>query len=62
MPFTYWGIEGLGVSLGEILPMLDAEKIRLELLRQDGNAFGETEPEFEEYLGSAESLGFGATA
>ena len=50
VPFTYWGIEGLGVSLGEILPMLDAEKIRLELLRQDGNAFGETEPEFEEYL------------
>lgn len=50
MSYTYWGIDGLGICLDDILEMLDAEEIRLAMQTQIDDVFSDTEPEFAEYL------------
>lgn len=50
MSFTYWGIDGLGVCIDDILPMLDAEEIRLVMTKHRDGVFGGSDDEFEEYL------------
>ena len=50
MAFTYWGIDGLGVRLGDIKEMLDAEKIRLAMQKQIDNVLCEKDEVFEDYL------------